>query len=248
MRLRKATEIIDTIKHNRQNRNKCINISEFRKNFYPRPIKEREKMFIKRIDKTVFEHSRRIWYNRSIKNPECYMNNKKLNNLLAALQEGDNEAFSEIYQGTAQTVFAFILTYTGNRAAAEDLTQDTFMKVKKNADGYKKDTNATAWLLQIAKNLALNWLKKRKKETLTDFADDKGQYGSYRLEKDYPVLDAVRQCLKEEERQIVLLHIIAGYKHREIAAITGKPLGTVLWTYKSSLAKLKACLESEGSK
>lgn len=55
----------------------------------------------------------------------------------------------------------------------------------------------------------------------------------------------MNKVLGEEERQIVTLHVISGFKHREIAEMLEKPLGTELWTYNNALAKLKRELRKE---
>lgn len=53
------------------------------------------------------------------------------------------------------------------------------------------------------------------------------------------------KVLGDEERQIVTLHVISGFKHREIAEMMGKPLGTVMWAYNNALAKLKRAIQRE---
>ena len=60
-----------------------------------------------------------------------------------------------------------------------------------------------------------------------------------------PVIPAMRKVLGQEELQIVLLHVVSGYKHREIAEFLGKPLGTVTWTYKNAVRKTREYLEKE---
>ena len=58
----------------------------------------------------------------------------------------------------------------------------------------------------------------------------------------------MKAVLREEEAQIVILHVVGGYKHREIAELVKKPIGTVTWTYKNAIAKLKAYLEAEAQR
>lgn len=55
----------------------------------------------------------------------------------------------------------------------------------------------------------------------------------------------MNKVLSDGERQIVILHVVSGFKHREIAQMLDKPLGTVLWAYNNALAKLKKELEKE---
>ena len=60
-----------------------------------------------------------------------------------------------------------------------------------------------------------------------------------------PVTSAMNKVLNEDERQIVTLHAISGFKHREIADMLDKPLGTVVWSYNNALSKLKKELQKE---
>ena len=55
----------------------------------------------------------------------------------------------------------------------------------------------------------------------------------------------MKKVLNEDELQIVLLHVVAGYKHREIAAMLDKPLGTVTWTYNNAIKKSREYFEKE---
>ena len=73
--------------------------------------------------------------------------------------------------------------------------------------------------------------------------DDKGAKigGQYTIDDKVssPLLNVMKKVLNESEAQIISLHLISGFKHREIAEMLDKPLGTVLWTYKNALNKIK---------
>ena len=127
----------------------------------------------------------------------------------------------------------------------EELMQETYVRVKQNIRSYREG-NFSAWLLMIARNLAYNHVRRAKRETpLPENPPER----EYRMEEGgTPVLDAVKAVLGEEEGQIVVLHAVGGYKHREIAKMLNKPLGTVTWTYKNALEKLRKYLEEEGKR
>ena len=55
----------------------------------------------------------------------------------------------------------------------------------------------------------------------------------------------MNRVLNETERQIVTLHVISGFKHREIAELLEKPVGTVLWTYNNALGKMRKAMQRE---
>ena len=170
------------------------------------------------------------------------MNEKQLDKILTLVGRGDNNAFSLLYTATSKGVYAFLYTYYGNRHDTEDALQSVFLKIKLNACKYKPKTNAKAWILQVAKNYAFNDLTRKKRETSMDnetlsviAGEDKGYDGS--------VFEAINKCLNEGEKQVVILHVLWGYKHREISAILNMPTGTVTSKYKTSIKKLKEFLE-----
>lgn len=167
------------------------------------------------------------------------MNGKKLDSLLLRTAEGDNAAFAEFYEQTAKGVFSFAYSYLGNREDAEDVMQNAYIAVKRKAYTYKRGTNARAWLLQIVKNLALDELRRRKRkgempENMPAPPAGDGAALSYML-----------ASLTESEREIVILHVYWGYKHREIAAMLGVPPGTVSWKYAAALKKLEKFVKED---
>ena len=165
------------------------------------------------------------------------MDRKALNKALLSLQNNDLDALDTIYRLTNKSVFSISLSIMHNYEEACDLMQSTYLKIRENVHQYRPNTNAYAWILTITKNLSLNESKKRSRETLTDFNED--PFPSENKELQIPIFKIAKQILSEDELSIVLLHAVNGYKHREIADILEKPLGTVLWSYKNALEKLK---------
>jgi len=90
------------------------------------------------------------------------MNKKELDLLMRKIAVGDDNAFALLYEKTKRGIFAFVYSYLQNYADTEDVMQETFIAVKQKAKLYKPNTDARAWLLQIAKNLSLDELRKRK--------------------------------------------------------------------------------------
>lgn len=123
-----------------------------------------------------------------------------------------------------------------NYADAEDVTQEVFLAVKRKAFQYIPGTDARAWIFQIAKNLSRDELRRRKRRA--DPLDGVSEI-EFAVEPRLPLLNQMTNVLDESEREIVILHAIWQYKHREIAEILSLPLGTVTWKYKAALAKLR---------
>lgn len=172
------------------------------------------------------------------------MDRTRLNTLLLQVREGDEQSFATLYEETYKGVFSFIYSYVQNYHTAEDLSQDTFIKVKTNADKYRTNDNAAAWILQIAKNTALDYLRKRNRDNsceLNENLSDAREEGTGEMY----MHDLLNRSVSGDERQILLLHLLYGYKNREIAEIMGLPLGTVLWKYNRAIKTLKTKLKEE---
>ena len=90
------------------------------------------------------------------------MDKKYIDELLYKISNGDNKAFEELYLKTRKGIFSFLYTYFQNYHDAEDAMQTTYLNVKRGIHTYKYGTNGSAWILQIAKNIALTELKKQK--------------------------------------------------------------------------------------
>jgi RNA polymerase sigma-70 factor (ECF subfamily) len=158
---------------------------------------------------------------------------------LDALRRKDEVAFREIYEQTRKGVYAVIVAIVKNRQTTEDLMQDTYMKMLANLDKYEPGRNFNAWVVQIAKNLALDHYRREHRTIAADPQEQsylfdrpiEGEAGEYDLE-------TLVAPLEREEREIVLLHVVSNAKFKDIADSVGKPLGTVLWMYSRALKKI----------
>jgi RNA polymerase sigma-70 factor (ECF subfamily) len=168
------------------------------------------------------------------------MRETNIDSLLREIANGDNDAFETLYLRTSRGVYAFLYGYFHSHADTEDAMQTVYLKVKMGIGSYRAGTNGRAWLLQIAKNHALNELAKRKNTVLIDDFDIPVQENF-----DEGFTAELKTILTEEEYQIVTLHVLWKYKHREIAMMLSCPTGTVTSKYKRAIGKLKARLKEE---
>ncbi len=171
------------------------------------------------------------------------MNNRKLNKMMLDLKFGD-DVLADIYAETRKVVYAFILTYVRNKADAEDVMQETYIRVLNGASGYNEG-NALAWILQIAKNLSLNLQYKAKREIATDYGQNEALFGAYCLSDDSIVTKALLTKLDQSRQQIVILHLMAGYKFKEISSMLDIPHSTVRWMYGEAIKTLRQALAGE---
>lgn len=172
------------------------------------------------------------------------MDQTGLESLLLDMTRGDQEALAQLYHRTRTAVFGLALSYLKNRHDAEDVTQDTFVRVWENAPSYRPQGKPMAWLLTIARNLSLMKLREKgRTESLPE--EDWALPGpdDALTTEDRTVLSAAMSVLEDEEQRIVLLHAVTGLKHREIAESLSLPLSTVLSKYHRALKKLRRKLE-----
>lgn len=168
------------------------------------------------------------------------MTDKELQFNLAKMAEGDVKAFEEIYKGLKAPIMTVIARIMQDRDRAEDIFQDTFVKIYKSPPSAALE-KPEAYIFKIAVNLAMDALRKEKpqvpleeiEEILPDKEIDHGQK-----------LDIENALLKLPltQRQTVSLHISGGLTFREIGEITGSPLGTVIWRYQKAISRLKVIL------
>lgn len=172
------------------------------------------------------------------------MNKGILEQKIALLAEGDSRAFDYIYEHTNRPVYFAILYIVRDKMYAEDILQETYVRAIRSLHTYTPGSNFSAWLARIGKNLALNHIKREKREVATDFEENAHLYGTHETQLPY-IFDMAAKLLTEEEYEIVMLCQVAGYKRREVAQMLNMPIATVTWKNNEALKKLRRALQKE---
>lgn len=173
--------------------------------------------------------------------------NALLDALLERIANGDTAALEALYRRTQTAVYGFALSVLKNAHDAEDVLHDCYVAVWDGAAQYRSQRKPMAWLITIAKNLCLGQLRAQRKTTeMSEELPFLSADAAGISVEDRTVLSACMQRLSDGERQIVTLHAVAGFKHREIAAILHMPLATVLSKYNRAIRKLKQHLQAGG--
>ena len=169
--------------------------------------------------------------------------------LLVRVGQGDREALETLYRLTSRAVYGCLLSIVKNPHDAEELMQDTYLQLVSSAGSYRPQGKPRGFILAVARNLGLMRLREERRcpaageeetETRPAAGNEAGRA------EDRLVLECAMRVLGDEERQVVMLHAVAGLKHRETAALMGLPLSTVLSRYHRALSKLqKALMEGE---
>ena len=168
---------------------------------------------------------------------------KKLEQSILKIANGEYESLKFIYDELNQAVYTLSYIILKDRYLAEDVSQEVFLKVMANATSYKKGTSPKAWVMQIARNASIDVLRK-KKEIVTSFDSESGYENivtdtkqKIDFENKIIVFEALKQ-LDFEQQQIVVMHVLAGLKFKEISNILERPMGTIAWKYRTAIKNM----------
>ena len=169
------------------------------------------------------------------------MNSADLDNLIGKVAQGDISSLEGIYSETRESVYSYALSILKNPHDAEDVLQECYIKIFHGASGYVSQGKPLAWIFTITRNLCLKRINEHKNRvdlTEDEWNEKLESYADLTTEERTVLKDCLSR-LSSEEQQIVTMHAISGYKHREIAENLGMPLSTVLSKYNRALTKLQ---------
>ena len=166
--------------------------------------------------------------------------------VVALAQRGREDAFRELVRRYERPVFSLIFRMVRDSATAEDLAQDTFIKVLNHIDRYRPEFKLSSWLFKIANNVAIDHLRRRQVDTIsmsgsphaasaaeieaTSFDVASGGESALDEIESKELGSAIEKAiarLRPEYRSCILLRHVEGRSYEEIAATLDLPLGTV---------------------
>ncbi len=147
---------------------------------------------------------------------------------VALAAAGDRVAFERLYRANMNRVFSICARMVSDRTAAEELTQDVFVRAWEKLALFRGDSAFTTWLHRLAVNVVLN-ARKTDARRLSRFEteEDVGDYASAMplAPGDLLDLEAAIATLPKGARRVFILHDVEGYKHEEIAEMLGVTSG-----------------------
>ncbi len=177
--------------------------------------------------------------------------NSEDSELIRIAQEGESEAFGELYQRNAQIVFRFIYANLNNRLDAEDLTEEVFLRAWRSLSKYRqKGVPFLAYLFKIARNVLIDFYRRAgrsgghmsiEEKQLTDFKPDPGETAILNIEH-----QEVRQTLtqlREDYRTVLMLRFLSGLSPAETGQVMGRTPGAVRILQHRALSALRSLLE-----
>lgn len=181
--------------------------------------------------------------------------------LMLRYRDGEVRAFELLLTRHRRPVYNFILRFVGNPMQAEDLLQETFLRVIKVAENYERQAKFTTWLYTIARNLCVDASRRgkhRKATSLDAPLEEDGESAalveilpSQGQAVDRQVIDKqagvrIQQAidrLVEEQREVFIMRELLDMSFKEIAEVVGCPENTVKSRMRYALEKLRETLE-----
>jgi RNA polymerase sigma-70 factor, ECF subfamily len=172
------------------------------------------------------------------------MSDPLMHELAVRLARGEEAAFAELYDASADRLHHYLTARLGSRDAASDVLQSAFLRVVKSRRHFRRVENPVAYLFQIARNEVVRWAKRRRGNDRPLAADEifASSGDAFEQQDDAEVVVAALGRLVGEDRELVELKVFAGLTFREIADVTGLPPGTVATRFRRAIESMRPWL------
>ena len=168
--------------------------------------------------------------------------------LLVRLQNRDPQALAELYDRYGKMVYGLILRVVSDTGTAEDLVQETFLRVWNRAQGFDSEKGAVGpWLMAVARNRAIDYLRSqgRRIQSSVEFNETEHPSLFSNLQTEMLQFDVIKRMktalerLDGKQRKAIELAYFEGMSQTEIAEHMGQPLGTVKTWVRKALQQLR---------
>ncbi len=168
------------------------------------------------------------------------MTNHETDLLMQRVARGEMTALEELYAAMSKPVYFYALRLVGDPDAAEDVMQDTFVSVMRNCASYDSREKGKSWIFTIAKNRAMDHLRRSNRATSLDEASELPEAADFTDGSDSRI-SALKmlEALNKKERDIVTLRLFGEMTLTQVSEELNLPKGTVFWTYNNAIKKLK---------
>jgi len=180
------------------------------------------------------------------------------NELIARYVDGDENSLKQLINRHQKKIFSYILMSVKNRELAEDIFQDTFIKVINTlkSDNYKEEGKFLQWVMRIANNLKIDYYRKVQRmpvfESNSDFnifdvlnGTDPSIEQKIITEQIYSDVKNLVQYLPEEQREVLEMRIYDDVSFKDIAEITGVSINTALGRMRYALINLRKLIKEK---
>ena len=179
--------------------------------------------------------------------------------LISAYLEGDEKALTLLVDRYLKDVYNFAYRLTGNPQAAEDITQDSFIKAWKHIRQYRRGSNFQTWIFTITRNTAIDWLRQKKELAFSSFETAQGENvlvetladeqplpdELFARAEDTRYVEALLAQINPQYREVLTLRHSSNLTFEEIGKIVRKPLHTVKSQHRRALVAIQRLLQAE---
>lgn len=178
------------------------------------------------------------------------------NILIQQYLKGDEKSLEILIARYLKPIYSFVYKNVGNQAEAEDITQEVFIKIWKNIKKFDQKKRFKPWIFQIAKNTAIDSLRKKKSIPFSKFENEKGQ--NVLLENmavtpinlignlsDKKVLAGAVIGLNKKEQEVINLRHNDGLSFKEIAEGVEESVNTVKSRYRRALVNMRRGIKKD---
>lgn len=189
------------------------------------------------------------------------MNLKKISDheLVKLYQSGTQEALEELIVRHKRSIFSAIYLVVRNRPLAEDIFQETFIKIINTlrSGNYNEEGKFAAWAVRVGRNLTIDYIRKMKRDvTITDsegndifnyivIADESKEDKIMQLQTERQIKDLIKY-LPEEQREVLIMRHWGDMSFKEIADKTGVSINTALGRMRYALNNLRKLMVTKG--
>ena len=175
----------------------------------------------------------------------------QLRQLLAQCSLGNRQAFETLYRSVSPRLHGVALRFMGRPDLAEDVLQESFVRIWFNASRYEAHLSAPlTWMINITRNLAIDQLRKHREQPLADGQQDamadesRSAHELLNSEREAHALNRCLDSLEGMQRQSITVAYFQGLSCSELAEHLAAPLGSVKSWIRRGMERLRRCLES----
>jgi RNA polymerase sigma-70 factor, ECF subfamily len=151
--------------------------------------------------------------------------------LMNAVSHGDHAAFERLYRMTCKRVTAYLCRLLSDKQEVEDLLTETYIEIWRSAGKFKYESLVLTWIIGIARNMAMNWLKRRKMHRdlseIPEIATEDSSVNAIEANDRALLVHKALMSLTDQHREALALALLKGFSYEVIANMLELPVNTV---------------------